>query len=151
MSATCSTPHPTAADVVLNSLGRELLQHSWRCTAPFGRFIDIGKADILADNTLEMGHFLRHVTFAAVDVAGMYAENKPLMQLVLDDVFSLFVAHPESHNPKPLHAFAPSKVEEAMRAFQGGRIAGKAVIDFEKSGDVVTYQPAQTPAYGFEA
>ncbi|RAR00984.1 polyketide synthase PksG [Stemphylium lycopersici] len=146
--------HATAnrgVDVVLNSLGGELLQHSWRCTAPFGRFIDIGKADILANNTLEMGHFLRNVTFAAVDVAGMYAENKPLMQLVLDDVFSLFAAHPELHNPKPLHAFAPSKVEEAMRALQGGRIAGKAVIDFEKSGDVVTYQPAQTPAYGFEA
>ncbi|RYN77143.1 Compactin diketide synthase [Alternaria tenuissima] len=138
-------------DVVLNSLGGELLQHSWRCTAPFGRFIDIGKADILANNTLEMGHFLRNVTFAAVDVAGMYAENKPLMQLVLDDVFSLFAAHPELHNPKPLHAFAPSKIEEAMRALQGGKIAGKAVIDFETPGDVVVYQPARTPSYRFEA
>ncbi|KAI4669515.1 Type I Iterative PKS [Alternaria viburni] len=145
--------HATAnrgVDVVLNSLGGELLQHSWRCTAPFGRFIDIGKADILANNTLEMGHFLRNVTFAAVDVAGMYAENKPLMQLVLDDVFSLFAANPGLHNPKPLHAFAPSKIEEAMRALQGGKIAGKAVIDFEKSGDVVVYQPAQKPAYAFE-
>ena len=95
--------HATAnrgVDVVLNSLGGELLQHSWRCTAPFGRFIDIGKADILANNTLEMGHFLRNVTFAAVDVAGMYAENKPLMQLVLNDVFSLFAANPSLHNPE---------------------------------------------------
>ncbi|KAK8098521.1 KR domain-containing protein [Apiospora kogelbergensis] len=138
-------------DVVLNSLGGELLQHSWRCTAPFGRFIDIGKADILANNTLEMGHFLRNVTFAAVDVAGMYAENKPLMQLVLDDVFSLFATNPGLHNPKPLHAFAPSSIEEAMRALQGGKIAGKAIIDFQKPGDVVVYQPARTPAYGFEA
>ncbi|KAJ6281119.1 hypothetical protein J3E71DRAFT_219091 [Bipolaris maydis] len=146
--------HATAnrgVDVVLNSLGGELLQHSWLCTAPFGRFIDIGKADILANNTLEMGHFLRNVTFAAIDVAGMYAENKPLMQLVLDDVFSLFAANPGLHNPKPLHAFAPSKIEEAMRALQGGKIAGKAVIDFQMAGDLVVYQPVQTPAYGFEA
>ncbi|KAI1676032.1 Polyketide synthase [Pyrenophora tritici-repentis] len=138
--------HATAnrgVDVVLNSLGGELLQHSWRCTAPFGRFIDIGKADILANNTLEMGHFLRNVTFAAIDVAGMYAENKPLMQLVLDDVFSLFAANPGLHNPKPLHAFAPSRIEEAMRALQGGKIA--------TPGDVVEYQPARMPTYGFEA
>jgi NADPH:quinone reductase-like Zn-dependent oxidoreductase/NAD(P)-dependent dehydrogenase (short-subunit alcohol dehydrogenase family)/SAM-dependent methyltransferase len=146
--------HATAnrgVDVVLNSLGGELLQHSWRCTAPFGRFIDIGKADILANSALEMGHFLRNVTFAAVDVAGMYAENKPLMQLVLDDVFSLFAANPGLHNPKPLHAFEPSKIEEAMRALQGGKIAGKAVIDFETPGDEVLYQPVRTPSYGFEA
>ncbi|KAK8009898.1 hypothetical protein PG990_008863, partial [Apiospora arundinis] len=145
--------HATAGrgvDVVLNSLGGELLQHSWRCTAPFGRFIDIGKADILANNTLEMGHFLRNVTFAAVDVAGMYAENKPLMQRVLDDVFSLFAANPGLHNPKPLHAFAPSRIEEAMRALQGGKIAGKAVIDFQTPGDEVVYQPTHRPAYGFE-
>lgn len=138
-------------DVILNSLGGELLQRSWKCTAPFGRFLDIGKADILANNTLEMGHFLRNVTFAAIDVAGMYAENKPLMQRVLDDVFSLLAANPSLNNPKPLHAFAPSKVEEAMRALQGGKIAGKAVIDFQTPGDVVEYQPAHTPAYGFES
>lgn len=139
-------------DVVLNSLGGELLQHSWRCTAPFGRFIDIGKADILANNTLEMGHFLRNILFAAVDVAGMYEENKPLMRRVLDDVFRLFEEFPNDlHNPKPLHAFPPSSVEDAMRALQGGKIAGKAVINFETPGDVVQYQPALKPAYMFEA
>lgn len=139
-------------DVVLNSLGGELLQHSWKCTAPFGRFIDIGKADILANNTLEMGHFLRNILFAAVDVAGMYAENKPLMRKVLDDVFMLFDEYPYFlHNPKPLHRFPPSKVEDAMRALQGGKIAGKAVIDFETPGDLVQYQPALRPAYMFEA
>lgn len=138
-------------DVVLNSLGGELLQHSWKCTAPFGRFIDIGKADILANNTLEMGHFLRNILFAAVDVAGMYEENKPLMREVLDDVFKLFEQYPHLHNPKPLHPFPPSKVEDAMRALQGGKIAGKAVIDFETPGDLVQYQPAQRPAYTFEA
>ncbi|KAK7994506.1 hypothetical protein PG991_016094 [Apiospora marii] len=121
-------------DVVLNSLGGELLQRSWKCTAPFGRFLDIGKADILANSTLGMGHFLRNVTFAAIDVAGMYAENKPLMRRVLDDVFEVLAANPGLRNPKPLHAFAPSRVEEAMRALQGGKIAGKA-----------------KPAYGFEA
>lgn len=138
------------ADVVLNSLGGELLQDSWKCTAPFGRFIDIGKADILANNTLEMGHFLRNILFAAVDVAGMYEENKPLMRQVLDDVFELFEAHPHLHNPKPLHPFPPSKVEDAMRALQGGKIAGKAVIDFEAAGDCLQYQPVRKPAYTFE-
>ena len=55
-------------DVVLNSLAGEALRQTWECIAMFGRFIEIGKKDILANSGLEMEPFLRNVTFAGVNL-----------------------------------------------------------------------------------
>ncbi|KFY87076.1 hypothetical protein V500_07196 [Pseudogymnoascus sp. VKM F-4518 (FW-2643)] len=44
-------------DVVLNSLAGESLRASWRCVAPFGRFVELGKRDIEAGGRLDMGPF----------------------------------------------------------------------------------------------
>lgn len=55
-------------DVVLNSLADEALRKTWECIAMFGRFIEVGKKDILANNGLDMMPFLRNVTFASVNL-----------------------------------------------------------------------------------
>lgn len=39
-------------DLVLNSLAEDKLQASVRCLAEGGRFLEIGKLDLLKDNTL---------------------------------------------------------------------------------------------------
>jgi len=122
-------------DVVLNSLAGELLQETWDCIAPFGRFVDIGKADIIANNVLPMGPFDRNVTFSAVDLVVVHEQAKPLMKTIMQDVLRLFEKHPHVHEPKPLHVFAPSRIEEAMRYLQGGKNTGKVVVDFTLSSD----------------
>ncbi|RYC58435.1 hypothetical protein CHU98_g7782 [Xylaria longipes] len=53
-------------DVILNSLVGDLLHESWNCIAKFGRFIEIGKRDLLDAGKLDMRVFLRNVTFTAV-------------------------------------------------------------------------------------
>jgi NADPH:quinone reductase-like Zn-dependent oxidoreductase len=153
-------------DVVLNSLGGKLLQETWDCIAPFGRFVDIGKADIIANNMLPMGPFDRNVTFSAVDLVVVHEKAKPLMKKIMHDVLRLFEEYPLLHEPKPLHVFAPSKIEEAMRYLQGGKNTGKVVVDFTLAGDefkvhlpslrllhqVLTkaqFRPALKPAYNF--
>ncbi|KAI8161527.1 Compactin diketide synthase [Colletotrichum sp. SAR 10_86] len=135
-------------DVVLNSLGGELLRQSWECIAPFGRFIDIGKADIIANNTLPMGPFNKNVTFSAVDLVVVHEEAKPLMKRILQDVVRLFEEHPGLAEPKPLHVFSPSKLEDAMRFLQGGKNTGKVVIDFDASDELV-YRPSPQPGLEF--
>ena len=55
-------------DVVLNSLAGEALRKTWECTSSYGRFIEVGKKDILANSGLEMGPFLRNVTFGGVNI-----------------------------------------------------------------------------------
>ncbi|KAK1474820.1 KR domain-containing protein [Colletotrichum cuscutae] len=139
-------------DVVLNSLGGELLRQSWECIAPFGRFIDIGKADIIANNTLPMGEFNRNVTFSAVDLVVVHEEAKPLMKKILQDVTRLFEENPHLHEPKPLHVFSPSKLEDAMRFLQGGKNTGKVIIDYASATDTVEYRPSQLQhGYNFDA
>ncbi|GJC80768.1 highly reducing polyketide synthase azaB [Colletotrichum liriopes] len=55
-------------DVVLNSLSGPLLKESWDCVARFGRFVEIGKRDMEAAKALDMSHFRRAASFAAVDL-----------------------------------------------------------------------------------
>ena len=59
-------------DVVLNSLTGDLLQESWRCCAEFGRFVEVGKKDILEAGLLDMEMFKRSVTFTAFDLSDLY-------------------------------------------------------------------------------
>lgn len=84
-----------ADDVLLNSLSGELLRRLWECIAPVGRFVDIGKADIIANNTLSMGPFDHNVTFSAVDLVVVHEEAKLLMKKILQDVVRLFEENSE--------------------------------------------------------
>lgn len=59
-------------DVVLNSLTGELLHESWRLCARFGRFVEIGKYDLLNAGRLDMQVFLRSASFMAFDLADLY-------------------------------------------------------------------------------
>ncbi|KAF6807652.1 polyketide synthase [Colletotrichum musicola] len=138
-------------DVILNSLGGELLQHTWECIAPCGRFVDIGKADIINNSVLPMGPFTKNVTFAAVDEAVLHDEAKPVFKKIMVHVMDLFAKHPGLHEPRPLHLFPASKLEDAMRFLQGGKNTGKAIIDFETPGDSIQYLPVLRPSYNFEA
>ena len=55
-------------DVVINTLAGEAMRETWGCISPFGRFVELGKKDILANNALEMKHFLSNVSFASVNI-----------------------------------------------------------------------------------
>lgn len=54
-------------DVILNSLSGEALRRTWECTAMFGRFVEVGKRDILGNTGLEMNPFLRNITFIGIN------------------------------------------------------------------------------------
>lgn len=124
-------------DMVLNSLGGELLQQSLDCIAPLGRFIDISKADILANNMLPMGSLDKNITFSAVDMVVVEENDIDLMSRILGDVVRLFELHPELQEPRPLHFYSPSRLEEAMRFLQSGKNTGKVVVDFTNPGDQI--------------
>ena len=77
-------------DVVLNSIAGEGLKASWRCVAPLGRLVEIGKADLVQNSYLEMGKFLDSVSFACVDLT-VLAKHKPaIFNKLLCDVLNLY-------------------------------------------------------------
>ena len=59
-------------DVVLNSLTGEQLHCGLEACANFGRFVEIGKRDIVDAGNLNMGAFARCLTFSAFDLHELY-------------------------------------------------------------------------------
>ena len=122
-------------DVVLNSLSGDSLTASWELVAPFGRFIEIGKSDIIANSKLSMSGFAKNATFSAVALDYTSTYRPDLLRRTLGAVMnmvenkSLKVAH-------PLHVYPASRIEEALRAIQSGKNTGKAVVQITPN-DVV--------------
>ena len=59
-------------DLVLNSLSGELLHSSWKCVAPFGKLIEIGKRDLMGFGKLDMNPFLANRSYCCVDLDGLH-------------------------------------------------------------------------------
>ena len=114
-------------DLVLNSLAGDALRETWDSLAHFGRFIEIGKRDIVGNSRLEMSRFEHNAMFASVDLTVVAAERPKIMKRLLSDVFSLMskgLAKPIS----PITIFPISDIENAFRTLQSGKIMGKIVI-----------------------
>lgn len=114
-------------DVVLNSLAGTLLQESFNCLAPFGRFVEIGKRDLELNNSLAMEAFTRCVTFSSVDIIAL-GERKPMeANRILKDVVRL-VAEKEVNAVFPISVYPLSDAEKAFRLMQSGKHMGKIVL-----------------------
>lgn len=114
-------------DVVLNSLAGPLLAATWNCIAPFGRFIEIGKRDLELNNSLEMGPFVRSVSFASLDLITL----GELRGEVVADIFIQINALLRVgciRAVSPIAKFSISEAEKAFRTMQAGRHMGKIVL-----------------------
>jgi NADPH:quinone reductase-like Zn-dependent oxidoreductase len=122
-------------DVVLNSLTGEGLRASWECVAPYGRFIEIGKADIHANTALPMECFAPNVSFSAVDLYHLNFNRMDMMRNLFHKTMSL-VRDGTIHCPRPLHTYPLSAIEEAFRYMQSGKNTGRIVVRVEHSAKV---------------
>ncbi|KAI8626581.1 hypothetical protein F5Y19DRAFT_446210 [Xylariaceae sp. FL1651] len=134
-------------DVVLNSLSGDGLRASWECVAPYGRFIEIGKADIMANSSLPMACFAKNVTFSAVDLVHLSQSDEELTARLLKDTVGLL--EQGAQHPYPLHVYPVSKVEEAFRFLQSGRNMGRIVIGIDAS-DVVPQRILNRKTWQFD-
>ncbi|PYH41263.1 type I polyketide synthase [Aspergillus saccharolyticus JOP 1030-1] len=136
-------------DVVLNSLAGDMLIASWECIAPFGRFIEIGKNDILTNTKLPMLQFEKNVSFSAVDLAQVAFERPHLIrQALADDLFSS-IAMGRLTLPHPLQVFGISELEHALRYLQGGKNSGKVVVELRDDEQVMTLLDTK-PSFTFD-
>ncbi|KAK4677801.1 Type I Iterative PKS [Podospora pseudoanserina] len=114
-------------DVVLNSLAGTLLQASFNCLAPFGRFVEIGKKDFELNNSLGMEAFTRAVSFSSVDAIAL-GECKPMeANRIMKDIVRM-VAEKEINTVYPISVLPLSDVEKAFRLMQAGKHMGKIVL-----------------------
>jgi KR domain/Zinc-binding dehydrogenase/Phosphopantetheine attachment site len=131
-------------DVVLNSLSGDLLQDSFEACAEFGRFIEIGKKDILEHGRLDMTSFRRNISFIPCDLVGLYLSDKPahhrLWRQLLHEAMDLIrskVALPCT----PLKVIDVANIEEAFRYFMQSSRMGKVSVSFQNQQSKLQVQP----------
>ena len=70
-------------NVIINSLVGDLMHASWSCIAPFGRFVEIGKRELIDAGSLDMHKFLQGSTFSAFDLSEFFYAEDPHYQKVV--------------------------------------------------------------------
>ena len=127
-------------DVILNSLAGDALLATWQCLASFGRFVEIGKRDIVNNTRLEMAPFSKNISFSSVDLIVVLTERPLLMKSLLSKVFDLYrqgFVRPIT----PLSTFPISDVESAFRSLQSGKNLGKITITLGEADMVKVGNP----------
>lgn len=114
-------------DVVLNSLAGSLLQESFNCLAPFGRFVEIGKRDLEQNSSLAMEAFTRAVSYTSIDVITYGEHKKSETNRIMKDIIHL-VASNQLKTVEPITVYPVGDIQKAFRLMQAGKHMGKIVL-----------------------
>ena len=131
-------------DVLLNSIAGEAFHESFDCLAKLGRFIEIGKRDILAKSRLDMGTFNKSVMFVSIDLTILFEQDRILAKRMLSEAFAL-LAEGKLQPVQPLNVFPLSEIESAFRLIQAGRHTGKVVLQANETSTVKVIYSAYEP------
>ncbi|XP_039308603.1 fatty acid synthase isoform X2 [Solenopsis invicta] len=116
-------------DIVLNSLAEEKLIASVRCLAQNGRFLEIGKFDLLSNNPLSIFAFKKGISFHAILFDKMCTSDHKYKSLL-----SKMITHDLKNGTiKPIQAkiFLKTEIEQAFRYMASGKHMGKIVINIQ--------------------
>ncbi|EED13647.1 polyketide synthase, putative [Talaromyces stipitatus ATCC 10500] len=116
-------------DVILSSAGGDSMHEMWRCIAPLGRFIDVGRTDVLGGGRLGLEVFKRNATFSSFDMGLIYRQDPGLVSKLMTEMIKLI--HEGVIGPiKHLTTFCISQLDSALSTFSKGLHIGKFVISF---------------------
>ena len=133
-------------DVVINSLAGSSLVASWECIASYGRFIEIGKKDIMSNSNLPMFSFRKNASFMGFDASTWHEERPVEAQRDFKILLDLF-ANKTFQTPHPLHVYDISQTEEVFRLMQDGKTSGKIVLEVTPDAHVKVGFPKKTPSW----
>ncbi|GKZ33156.1 type I Iterative Polyketide synthase (PKS) [Aspergillus brasiliensis] len=113
-------------DVVVNCLSGQLLQETWSLVAEFGRFVEIGKKDILENSHLSMGNSSSNVAFAAVDLTQYFYQRPEVLHSCLAEIVDMLEA--KVIGPiQPVTTIPITDIQSGLRRLQSGHNIGKIV------------------------
>ncbi|KAI1098670.1 polyketide synthase-like protein [Jackrogersella minutella] len=120
-------------DVVINSLVGDLMHASWGCVANFGRFVEVGKRELVDAGRLDMHGFLRNATFTAFDMEEMiFSDDQFYQRLVASKTKEALEWYRSRHiKLPPITTFDIGDISQAYRYFSTKDRVGKVVISLE--------------------
>lgn len=113
-------------DVVLNSLAGEAMERSLACVRPFGRFVELGKRDYVADTHIGLRPFRRNLTYFGVDVDEVIGARRAVGSKVFSKILSQF--EKGTYVPLPYSVFTANSVAAAFQFMQQSGHVGKIVV-----------------------
>ena len=114
-------------DAVLNSLAGEGIDQSLRLLRPFGRFLELGKRDFYADNSMRLRPFRNNISYFGIDVDQLMKERPELARQVFTEIMEHF--RNGEWNPLPYSLYEAGEAELAYRTMQQSRHVGKIVVE----------------------
>ncbi|KAK2773270.1 putative PKS/NRPS-like protein biosynthetic cluster [Emmonsiellopsis sp. PD_33] len=114
-------------DVIVNSLSGNLLQETWALIGDFGRFVEIGKRDLLQNSYLGMRPFSRSVTFSGLDLQHLF-DRRPDVERECGIEFLDLVRQGIIVPIRPVTEIPISQLVMGLRRLQSGQNVGKIVI-----------------------
>jgi acyl transferase domain-containing protein/NADPH:quinone reductase-like Zn-dependent oxidoreductase/acyl carrier protein len=112
-------------DLVLSSATGEGMLRGLEVLAPFGRYVDIGKADILRNSSLALKALDGNRSLSAFDLD--LADWEPAMYATLREVAAAFARG--ELTPLPVRVFPAAEAGEAVRHLGRGLQIGKVAVD----------------------
>ena len=125
-------------DVVLNSLFGEMMERSLNCLRPFGRFVELGKRDYVANTHIGLRPFRRNLSYFGVDLDQVIQHQGEDGARMFREVMALFADG--GLRPLPYQPFAAEETSDAFRLMQQSGHVGKIVVTPPAPGSVARLQ-----------
>ena len=124
--------------IVLNSLAGEAMERSIGVLRPFGRFVELGKRDYVANTHIGLRPFRRNLSYFGVDLDQLLIDEPATSKLLMRSVMRLFASG--DLTPLPYRVFDATETVEAFRVMQGSGHIGKLVVRPPRAADVCVRQ-----------
>ncbi len=129
--------------VVLNSLSGEAMERSIGILKPFGRFVELGKRDYVANTHVGLRPFRRNLSYFGVDLDQLLIDEPATSKLLMRSVLRLFASG--ELVPLPYRAFDAGETTEAFRLMQQSGHIGKLVVRPPALADIAVRQRRTFP------
>ena len=114
-------------DVVIGAVAGDAIAKGVACLAPHGRYIELGKAEIMRDAPLPLGRFNENLTFSSVDLDRLFLERPARVRRAFLDCCRLF--EEKVFTPIPVERFPAPRVVDAFRQLAAGKHVGKVLVE----------------------
>lgn len=134
-------------DIVLNSLSEEKLQASVRCLARGGKFMEIGKFDLMNNNTLNLLLLEKEASYHGIMLDNIFDSTNAIKVQIGERMSNGIKAG--YVKPLPRKVFSHEEVATAFRYMTQGKHIGKILIKIKDEESQEITKPSRNPIESF--
>ncbi|KAI3343473.1 putative polyketide synthase [Ustulina deusta] len=133
-------------DVIFSAayVARHTSREAWRCIAPFGRFVDAGRKDVLSRHAIDTVPVQRSASYMPFDVIEMCKARPDVLSNLASDILQMFRRQSVTAPGVVLHTNI-ADLNLAVSNFSSGFAATQTIIQYETPASAIPIIPAKAP------